>query len=105
MKKYVLSLVLLVNASLVTISGQTFIDPGKGFTLQNEFVQYVFEPNGLGLSGMIDRKTGFNHIQNVEGKHHLWEIAFGKGTMRPRIDNNYKPAIILSSIKTQMVIR
>jgi hypothetical protein len=90
MRKSVLSMLILVYANLMTLSGQTFIDPGKGFTFQNEFVQYVFEPNGLGLSGMIDRKTGFNHIQNVEGKHLLWEIAFGKGTMRPRIDNNYK---------------
>jgi hypothetical protein len=90
MKKSFFSLLSLLFANLMTLSGQTFIDPGKGFTLQNEFVQYIFEPNGLGLSGMIDRKTGFNHIQNVEGKHLLWEIAFGKGTMRPRIDNNYK---------------
>ena len=81
------------------MNGQTVIDPGKGFTLQNEFVQYIFEPNGLGLSGMIDRKTGFNHIKEVEGKHLLWEIAFGKGTMRPRIDNNYKPCSYIQLYK------
>ena len=90
MKKIGLSLVIFCAITITAISGQTVIDPEKGFMLQNEYVQYIFEPRGLGLSGMIDRRTGFNHIREVEGKHLLWEVAFGKGTMRPRIDNNYK---------------
>jgi len=90
MKKNILLLIIMSCFAIMRISGQTVIDPEKGFTLQNEYVQYIFEPGGLGLSGMIDKKTGFNHIRNVEGKHLLWEITFGKGTQRPHIDNNYK---------------
>ena len=98
MKKMVL-LILIITINIMGMNGQTVIDPEKGFTLQNEFVQYIFEPNGLGLSGMTDRKTGFNHIKEVEGKHLLWEIAFGKGTMRPRIDNNYKPCSYITTVQ------
>ena len=90
MKKSILSLAVFVTINIMKVSGQTVIDPGKGLTLQNEYVKYVFEPGGLGLSTMNDRRTGFNHIREVEGKHLLWEVAFGKGTMHPRIDNNYK---------------
>lgn len=91
MKKTCLSLAFLAVLSAPALCGQTGPDPEKGLTLQNDYAQYVFEPRGLGLAGMIDRKTGFNHIRPVEGKHLLWEVAFGKGTMRPRIDNNYRP--------------
>jgi len=90
MKKVVLTLAILLTATTINISGQTVLDPNKGFILENEYVQYIFEPKGLGLSGMIDRKSGFDHIQKIEGHHLLWEVAFGKGTMHPRIDNNYK---------------
>jgi hypothetical protein len=72
------------------LSGQSVIDPEMGFTLQNDYAQYVFEPGGLGLSGLIDRRTGFNHIKDAGAKHLLWEVTFGKGVMRPKIDNNYK---------------
>jgi hypothetical protein len=99
MKKIGLALIVFMTMPIMTIYGQTNIDPAKGFTLENEFVQYTFEPNGLGLSGMTDRKTGFNHIKPVEGNHLLWEIAFGKGTMRPRINNNYKPCSFIKLYK------
>jgi hypothetical protein len=91
MKRTCLSLVLFGILAAMRLFGQTTMDPKKGFTLQNEFAQYVFEPGGLGLSGMIDLKTGLNHIRPVAGKHLLWEVTFGRGTMRPKIDNNYKP--------------
>jgi len=67
------------------------IDIEKGFTLENNFVRYVFEPVGMGLSAMVDLETGYNHIDPVEGKHLLWEVTFGKGIQRPKINNNYKP--------------
>jgi len=91
MKKNFFSLAIIGAMTISALSGQTVIDPEKGFTMENACVQYRFEPRGLGLSAMIDRKTGFNHIREVTGKHLLWEVVFGKGTMRPRIDNNYKP--------------
>ncbi len=90
MKKFSFSFFIVVTVTVMALSGQTLIDPEKGFSLQNDYAQYIFEPRGLGLSGMIDRRTGFNHIREVKGKHLLWEVVFGKGTMHPRIDNNYK---------------
>ena len=53
------------------VSSQIRIDPSDGFTLENKFARYVFEPVGLGLSSMIDLQTGFNHIDTVEGHHTL----------------------------------
>jgi len=91
MKKLIISSALIGAMAAASLSGQALIDPEKGFTLQNEFVQYRFEPQGLGLAGMIDRRTGFDHIRRVDGRHLLWEVTFGRGTMRPRIDNNTKP--------------
>ena len=99
MNKYRLLLIITICMAVARVNGQTVIDPEKGFTLQNDNVQYVFEPGSLGLSGMTDRKTGFNHIGKVEGKHLLWEVAFGKGTMRPRIDNNYKHCNYIKLLK------
>ncbi len=91
MKRPCLLLAIVAALSVTAAFGQTVIDPAKGFTLQNEYVQYRFEPRGFGLSGMVDRRTGFNHIGEVDGRHLLWEVTFGRGTMRPKIDNNYKP--------------
>ncbi|KAA9036071.1 hypothetical protein FW778_19440 [Ginsengibacter hankyongi] len=90
MKNIFLALAIFIARPIMAIPTHTTIDPAKGLILQNNYVTYIFEPYGLGLSGMIDRKTGFNHIEKVEGKHLLWEAEFGKGTMRPKIDNNYK---------------
>jgi len=91
MKKTVLLFLILGAAAPAALFGQTVIDPAKGFTLQNDYAQYVFEPRGMGLAGMMDRRTGFNHIKDAGSKHLLWEVTFGKGVMRPRIDNNTKP--------------
>jgi len=73
------------------LSAQQNVDPAKGFTLENEFARYVFEPVGMGLSSMVDLETGYDHIAPVEGDHLLCTVVFGKGVMRPAIDNNYKP--------------
>ena len=83
-------LVLLIFLS-TALSAQIKINPSLGFTLENKFARYVFEPVGMGLSAMIDLETGYNHIDPVDGNHHLWEVVFGKGTQHPAIDNNYKP--------------
>jgi len=99
MKKMVL-LFLIVGAVVPSaLFAQTAIDPEKGFTLQNEYAQYVFEPRGMGLSGLVDRRTGVNHIKDTGGKHLLWEVTFGRGVLRPRIDNNYKPCDYIKVIR------
>ncbi|MEK7404041.1 MAG: DUF6259 domain-containing protein [Acidobacteriota bacterium] len=67
------------------------VDPSKGLVLANDHVRFEFEPQGMGLSAMIDRRSGTDHIRPVSGKHLLWEVAFGKGTLVRRITNNYKP--------------
>ena len=67
------------------------VDPAKGLVLTNDLVRFEFEPNGMGLSAMVDRQSGRNHIQPVSGPHLLWEVAFGRGTQIQRITNNYKP--------------
>jgi len=81
------------------LCAQKSIDLSSGFTLENKFSRYVFEPVGMGLSAMVDLKTEQNHLVPVEGKPLLWEVVFGKGIMRPAIDNNYKPCSYGSLVK------
>ncbi len=88
--KCIFIIVLLISLS-TALSAQVKIKLSEGFTLENKFARYVFEPVGMGLSTMIDLETGYNHIDPVEGNHLLWEIIFGKGMQRSSIDNNYKP--------------
>jgi len=88
--KYTIMLILILSMS-IQISAQKKINTSQKFTLENKYARYVFEPEGMGLSAMIDMETGFNHINPVSGNHLLWEIVFGKGVTRPAISNNYKP--------------
>ena len=67
------------------------IGPNKGLVLSNEHVRFEFEPVGMGLCKMVDLQTRYNHIQNVDGKHLLWEVAFGVGRQIYTITNNYRP--------------
>jgi hypothetical protein len=83
-------LVVLISLS-TSLSAQVEINPSLGFTLENKFARYVFEPVGMGLSAMIDLETGYNHIDSVAGNHLLWKVLFGKGDQHPGIDNNYRP--------------
>ena len=96
-----LTLAIVLNLTSENLTAQSFIDPALGFTLENDYVRYVFEPVGMGLSAMTDKRTGYNHIDNVQGKHLLWQIVFGKGTQRPSIDNNYKPCSYANHIKNK----
>ena len=88
--RYISALVLILSLS-TGLFAQVKINPSLGFTLENKFARYVFEPVGMGLSAMIDLETGYNHIDPVNSNHLLWKVVFGKGTQRPAIDNNYKP--------------
>ena len=67
------------------------VDPSKGLTLANHFVRLEFEPNGMGLSALVDLGSGVNHIQPVKEKHLLWQIAMARGTENEKITNNYAP--------------
>ncbi len=82
-------LLLLIQA----LHGQAAqpVDPSKGLVLANDHVRFEFQPQGMGLSAMVDLHSGTNHIQPVPGKHLLWEVAFARGTQARRITNNYKP--------------
>ena len=66
-------------------------DPAKAITLANRYVRLEFEPNGMGLSAMVDLQSGLNHIQRVTGKHLLWEVSMGRGRQIEKITNNYAP--------------
>ena len=70
-----LTLAIVLNLTSANLTAQSFIDPALGFTLENDYVRYVFEPVGMGLSAMTDKRTGYNHIDNVQGKHLLWQIT------------------------------
>jgi hypothetical protein len=86
---------------------RTVIDPSGGYTLENKYARYVFEPLGMGLSAMVDLETGYNHIDPVAGSHLLWEVVFGKGIQRPSINNNYKPcsyAVLFSKTNGDQVL-
>ena len=89
-KKYIFSATLLVLSILPVLSQQQ-INPSKGLVLSNDHVRYEFEPGGMGLSAMVDMETNYNHIHTVDGKHLLWEVAFGVGRQIYTITNNYKP--------------
>ncbi len=67
------------------------VDPAKGLVLANSHVRFEFEPGGMGLHGMTDLATGFNHLQPGPGKHPLWEITLGRGAQTRILDSNYKP--------------
>jgi len=90
-KKIYLFFVSLFVFTLIPVLSQVHVNPSKGLVLSNDHVRFEFEPEGMGLSAMVDMETNYNHIQNVDGKHLLWEVAFGVGRQIYTITNNYKP--------------
>lgn len=99
MKTTIVYLLLLTAALHAGATVRSVIDPSLGFTLENDHARYVFEPGGMGLSAMIDMETGYNHIDEVDENHLLWEVVFGKGMQRPAIDNNYQACSYASLVK------
>ncbi len=67
------------------------VDPSKGLTLANRYVRLELEPNGMGLSALVDLASGANHIQPVKEKHRLWQVSMGRGRQIETISNNYAP--------------
>ena len=88
-KVYLLIYSLLIVFLFPALS-QQHIDPSNGLVLENDLVRFEFEPNGMGLTAMIDRSSKHNHIQKVDGKHLLWEVVFARGKQIYTITNNYK---------------
>ena len=82
---------LLSAACAVGLQAAQQVDPSKGITLSNSYVRLEFEPNGMGLSAMVDLRSGTNHIRPVKEKHLLWEVAFARGTEVEKVTNNYAP--------------
>jgi len=88
MHRYMLLSVLLLSP----VAAAERVDPTRPLTLANRRVQLEFEPGGMGLSAMIDRATGVNHVAAVEGKHTLWELTMARSAEQaPKLNNNYKP--------------
>jgi hypothetical protein len=79
---------LLVFAPVARGQNSRPVGPGDRLALSNDFVRIEFEPEGMGVSAMIDRHGGFNHVQPVAGKHLLWEVAMARGTQIVRVNNN-----------------
>ena len=89
--KFKISATLILLLHVQVLIAQKPVDLKTGFVLKNEHVSFVFEPVNMGLSSMTDLSTNYNHINPVNGKHLLWEIAFAKGKQLYSITNNYKP--------------
>jgi len=86
-----ISVVLIILLQVQVISAQTPVDVSEKFILKNEKVSFEFEPVNMGLSSMMDLTTSHEHINNVDGKHLLWEVVFARGKQVYTITNNYKP--------------
>ena len=90
-KTFKISVVLILFLHVLVLNAQTPVDISNNFVLENEHVSFVFEPDNMGLASMKDLSTNHNHINQVKGKHLLWEIAFAQGKQIYTITNNYKP--------------
>jgi len=91
MKKAFIATATICLLILCSVSAQTEINTEDQFVLKNDHVQFVFETENMGLLSMTDLSTMTEHINPVDGKHLLWEIAFAKGKQLYTITNNYKP--------------
>ena len=81
---------LMTLLTVQALFAQNQVDITKGLILKNEHVSFQFEPENMGLTSMKDLKSNQEHINSVNGKHLLWEVAFAKGRQIYTITNNYK---------------
>jgi len=92
MKRIIISSTLLLLCQIHPLIAQiSVVDVTQGLVIKNEHVSFVFEPENMGLSSMKDLITNHEHINPVNGKHLLWEVAFADGNYIYTITNNYKP--------------
>ncbi|MCL5019528.1 MAG: DUF6259 domain-containing protein [Patescibacteria group bacterium] len=86
MLKYLLSICIcyltITNTSIAASETSAVI---PAFVLKNDFVQLEFEKEYLGLSGMIDLKSGKNHVYSTGRPHLLWELIFRRGMQTERL--------------------
>src|SRR5271157_4623365 len=82
---------LLSAVCAIGLQAAQQVDPSKGMTLSNSYMRLEFEPQGMGLSAMVDLHSGLNHIQPVKEKHLLWQVALARGTQIEKVTNNYAP--------------
>ena len=64
----------------------------EALVLENDAVLMEFEKENLGLASLVNKATRYNHINPVEGKHLLWEIALRYGTQERTVNNNSYPS-------------
>lgn len=91
-----ISSAIILLLQIQVIIAQAPVDISNKFTLENEQVSFEFEPVNMGLASMKDLSTSQEHINPVNGKHLLWEVAFAKGRQIYTITNNYKPCSFVS---------
>lgn len=91
MKKFHILTFLMISLAMNSSYAQKKIDTSGKFVLKNKHVSFIFEPENMGLLSMTDLATGTEHINPVNGRHLLWEVAFAKGKQIYTITNNYKP--------------
>lgn len=94
--KLLASTALFLLVLVKVLCAQTPVDISDKLVIENEYVSFEFEPVHMGLSSMKDLVTHHEHINPVDGKHLLWEIAFAKGRYIYTITNNYKPCSFAS---------
>ncbi len=66
------------------------VDASKRLVLENKVVRFEFDAIDMGLCAIVDRESGFNHLQSTEGKHLLWQLALARGTQIEPVTNTYK---------------
>ncbi|MCD6331782.1 MAG: hypothetical protein J7L89_00765 [Bacteroidales bacterium] len=90
-KRFEVSAVFVLFLQIHVLIAQTPVNISNGLVIKNDRVSFEFESQNMGLASMKDLLTNHEHIQAVDGKHLLWEIAFAKGNQIYTITNNYKP--------------
>jgi len=85
------SVCFMILLCSVGLQAAQHVDPSQGITLSNSYVRLDFEPSGMGLSALVDLRSGANHIQPTKAKHLLWEIVLARGTLMRKVTNNYAP--------------
>jgi hypothetical protein len=82
----------------ICLSGSGVLAQDEPFRLENEHVNFLFNPKTFGLTGMIDKATGARHIYVDAKESMLWELDFQRGASTTSISNkSSKPAFTLDA--------
>lgn len=92
-KRFMSLLICMLYAGLLIEIIPVFSAEGpRGLVLENEFVRIEFEEETLGLSAMIDKASGLNHVQESKSAYALWELMLSAGTQEKELMNDDHPA-------------